>query len=147
VAGGGLAALSQEQTVKSIFRFICFLLMISGWAVAALSVYVIRTPDPTDPQKSKLIVVPKNRLDFNDTYVDARTWTIADVPTHPIIIMRVLETDKQDEMKYLADPKSNKDIRTQLNDALTNSQQPAPTTNTSPTTAHAAVKRAGFFPW
>jgi hypothetical protein len=121
--------------------------MISGWAVAALSVYVIRTPDPADPQKSKLIVVPKNHLDFNDTYVDARGWTIADVPNHPIIFARVLETEHEDQMKYLADPKSNKDIKTQLNDALTGVPEPPPTTNKSPATAHASVKKAGFFGW
>lgn len=57
--------------MKSIFRLLCLLLMLSGWVVAGLSIYVIRTPDPNNPQASKLIVVPKNRLDFNDTYVDA----------------------------------------------------------------------------
>jgi hypothetical protein len=131
--------------VKSIFRFLCFVLMISGWLVAGLSVYVIRTPDPNDPQKSKLIVVPKNRLNYEDTYVDARGWTMADVPNHPVIIMRVLEADKQEEMKYLGDPKSSKDIRTQLRDAVENS--PGQPTTKSATTLHAALKGAGLFNW
>jgi hypothetical protein len=120
--------------------------MLSGWVVAGLSIYVIRTPDPNNPQASKLIVVPKNRLDFNDTYVDARTWKMTDAASHPVIIMRVLEADKADEMKYLADPSSKKDIRTQLRDAVSNA--PAePSTKTATTTSlfRGAVRRAGFF--
>lgn len=131
--------------MKSIFRLLCLLLMLSGWVVAGLSVYVIRTPDPGNPQASKLIVVPKNRLDFNDTYVDARGWTMADVPNHPMIIMRVLEADKAEEMKYLADPSSKKDIRTQLRDAVSGS--PAEPTTKSVTTMRGSVRPAGFFHW
>jgi hypothetical protein len=129
--------------VKSIFRLIFLLLMLSGWAVAALSVYVIRTPDPNNPQASKLIVVPKNRLDYNDTYVDARTWTMADVPNHRMIIMRVLESDKSGEMQYLADPKSKKDIRTQLRDAV--SASPVDSTTKADAVQRVLVRSAGFF--
>jgi hypothetical protein len=125
--------------LKSLIRFFCVLVTLSGWAVAALSVHVVRTPDPSNPNQSKLVVVPKNRLNLNDTYVDAREWTMSDVPTHGLLVLRVIQTGKADEFKYLADPKSKLDVEQQLYDALTGSK--APTTTPSRTAAH----KAGFW--
>ena len=110
------------------------MLFISGWGVVALCVHVVRIPDPANAQQSKLVIVPKNRLGPDDTYVDARTWTIADVKTHPLIVLRVLEAGKADEFKFLADPKSSKDVETQLTDALSD----------SPTATRTSVHSAGF---
>jgi hypothetical protein len=104
--------------VKSIVRFLCVALILGGWGLAALALHVIRTPDPSNPQESKLVVIPKNELGLSDTYVDARGWTMTDVRDHPILMLRVLHADKADEFKYLADPKSKDDIATQLTDAL-----------------------------
>jgi len=104
--------------VKSIVRFVSLLLILSGWIVAGLCLHVVRTPDPDHPQQSKLLIVPKNRLDVNDTYVDARGWTMQDVTDHPMLVLRLLEAGKAEQLKYLADPKSKKDVATQLTDAL-----------------------------
>jgi hypothetical protein len=116
--------------VKSLFRLIGLALTISGWAVAALCLHVIRTPNPSDPNESKLVVIPKARLGLTDTYVDARRWTMADVPDHKALIWRVLDAGQAEQLKYLADPKSGADVQTQLTDALTgersrNSRTPA----------------------
>jgi hypothetical protein len=123
--------------VKSIFRFVCVLLTIGGWGLAALCLHVVRTPDPDNPQQSKLVMIPKNRLGVSDTYVDAREWKMADVSEHGTLIRRVLDADKADEFKYLADPKSKEDIKSQLTDALSNAR-------TSPTTARAAAAFSWF---
>lgn len=120
--------------MKSFIRFLGLMLFISGWGVVALCVHVVRIPDPANAQQSKLVIVPKNRLGPDDTYVDARTWTIADVKTHPLIVLRVLEAGKADEFKFLADPKSSKDVETQLTDALSD----------SPTATRTSVHSAGF---
>jgi hypothetical protein len=105
--------------VKSIFRLIGLALTVSGWAVAALCLHVIRTPNPSDPSQSKLVVIPKARLGLTDTYVDARHWTLADVPDHKALIWRVLDAGQAEQLKYLTDPKSGSDVQTQLTDALT----------------------------
>jgi hypothetical protein len=120
--------------VKSIVRFLSVVLILGGWGLAALAIHVVRTPDPSNPQESKLIVIPKNELDLKETYVDARGWTMADVKDHRMLMLRVLYTDKADEFKYLADPKSKDDIATQITDALTDSKS---TTERSATTARA----------
>jgi hypothetical protein len=125
--------------LKSLIRFFCVLVTLSGWAVAALSVHLVRTPDPNNPNQSKLVVVPKNRLNVNDTYVDAREWTMSDVPTHGLLVLRVLQTGKADDFKYLADPKSKQDIETQLYDALAGTKAPATTPSRT------SSRKAGFW--
>jgi hypothetical protein len=120
--------------VKSIVRFLSVLLIFGGWGLAALALHVVRTPDPSNPQQSKLVVIPKNELDWKETYVDARDWTMADVSDHRMLMLRVLYTDKANEFKFLADPKSKDDIATQLTDVLSN---PKAATERSATTARA----------
>ncbi len=115
--------------MKSIFRLICLGVMLSGWIVAGLCLYVVRVPDPANPQQSNLIVIPKNRLAVTDTYVDARSWRMTDVASHPLVVLRLLRAGKADDLKFLADPKSKKDVEGQLLDVLSN--LPAPTTTAS----------------
>lgn len=124
--------------MRSLIRFLSLLLIVSGWTLAALCLYVVRTPDPGNPQQSQFVVIPKNRLGFDDTYVDARTWTMSDVRDHGWLILRVLQTGKADEFKYLADPKSKEDIQTQLTDALSDT--------TAPSSRSATTARATFGP-
>jgi hypothetical protein len=104
--------------VKSIIRLLGVAILISGWAVAALSLHVVRTPDPNDPKKSKLLVIPKARLGVFETYVDARHWTMADVPNHAALVLRILDAGMADQLKFLGDPDSRQGIQTQLIDAL-----------------------------
>ena len=108
--------------MKSIFRLIGLALTISGWAVAALCLHVIRTPNPSNPSESKLVVIPKARLGITDTYVDARHWTMADVPEHKELVWRVLDAGQAEQLKFLTDPKNGNDVQTQLTDALTGSR-------------------------
>jgi len=109
--------------VKSIFRFIMLVLIFSGWAVAALCLHVVRTPDPQDPHQSKLVVIPKQQLGVKETYVDARNWTMADVPDHGPLILEMIKADKLNELKFLADPHNKEGIEVQLIDALTAAQR------------------------
>ena len=120
--------------MKSIIRFLSVLLILAGWGLASLALHVVRTPDPSNAQQSKLVVIPKNQLGLDDTYVDARRWTMSDVRDHGMLMLRVLQTSKADEFKFLADPKSKDDIATQLTDALSD---PKAATERSATTARA----------
>lgn len=124
--------------MKSLARFLSLMLFLSGWAVVALCVHVVRIPDPANAQQSKLVIVPKNRLGADDTYVDARTWTITDVKAHPVLILRILESGKADEFKFLADPKDTKDVETQLTDALSDTNAASSSATRNP------LRPAGF---
>jgi hypothetical protein len=95
---------------KNLFRLVYLTLLLSGWGLAALSLHVVRTP-------TTIGLLPKERLGVTDTYVDARTWTMADLPAHPDLIQRVLEANKADWFRYLADPNKG-DVASQLSNAI-----------------------------
>jgi hypothetical protein len=104
--------------VKSVFRLICVALMFGGWIVAALCVHVIRTPDPANAAQSKLVVLPKDRIGYIDTYIDARGWTMADVPNHGRLLLRMLDSGMADQLTYLGDPKSKESVEAQITHVL-----------------------------
>ena len=110
--------------MKTLFRFIVLLLLIVGWGMAALSLHVVRT------QGDKIVVIPKQKLDYTDTYVDAREWTLQDLGDHVALVERIIESGKASQFAYLVeDPNGN--IAAQLDEALKN----APPT-THPIDAH-----------
>lgn len=104
--------------MKSIFRLFVAVLLLSGWGLAAASLHVVRTQDRC------LVLIPKQKLAlFDDTYVDARAWTIQDVADHPALIERVIESGKTSQFAYLVKDQSG-DVAAQLDQAVRN----APTT-------------------
>ncbi len=129
--------------MKSLIRLVALVVCLSGWAVASLALYFVRVPDPGNPQESRLVVVPKNRLTLDDTYTDARAWTMSDVNKHPLVVLRLLRAGKADELKFLADPKSKKDVENQIIDALSASS-PATMPATPLGKAAYSLRSAGF---
>ena len=95
---------------RMIFRGVYLSLVLGGWCLAALSLHVVRTPD-------KIGLIPKQRLGFTDTYVDARKWTLSDLPAHAALVERVLQANKAELLGYLTD-KSRGDPADQLNSAI-----------------------------
>src|SRR5437762_10191721 len=76
--------------MKTFLRLIIFVLLIGGWALAAMSLYVVRTPE-------KIGIVTKSSLDWHEltnTYVDTRNWTLDDVANHPTIVERLIRAGK-----------------------------------------------------
>jgi|GEM_PF-7134026 len=80
--------------IKTFLRLVFMTLLLAGWGLAAVSLHVIRTPD-------RVALIPKQRLGFADTYVDARTWKLDDLQAHPALVRRVLDTGKADLFRYL----------------------------------------------
>lgn len=117
--------------MKSIFRLFVCLLLVVGWGLAALSLHVVRTPDdiPT--------LVPKEKLDYRDTYVDTTKWTIDDVGKHPAVVTRLIRAGKADAIKHVV-PDKNADVSSQLGDALQRAERKQPTT-TAGGQAHALL--------
>ena len=64
-------------------------LLLAGWTLAAGSLHVVRT-------NNKVIVIPKNRIHYKDTYVDVTRWTSDDLATHPAIVERLRQTGKSE---------------------------------------------------
>jgi hypothetical protein len=115
--------------MKAMIRLLALALMLSGWALAALCLHIVRTPDPADPSHSRLVVIPKARLNIDETYVDARHWTAADVATHADLVSRMLDAGKADQLKFLTDPKSKADVQTQITDMLAGAKGQSPRTD------------------
>jgi hypothetical protein len=115
--------------MKTLFRSVFLVLFLAGWGLAALSLHVVRA------QGDKIVLIPKDRLGIQDTYVDARSWTAQDVADHPALVKRILQSGKANVFTYVSgDP--NGDITAVLEEALRN----GPTTHES-----GKPKGAGMF--
>lgn len=84
----------------STLKTILVLILLAGWALAGLSLHVVRLTEGTVP----IGVIPKNRLGITDTYVDVRTWSATDLPAHADFVKRVIATDKAHWLKHIAKP-------------------------------------------
>src|SRR5690606_39050212 len=80
--------------MKTLFRLIILVLLLAGWAFLAAALHVVRTP-------STLTIVTKERFGFADTYVDTRTWTIAEVESHPAVVQRLVDAGKADRLAHV----------------------------------------------
>jgi hypothetical protein len=97
-----------------MFKLFVLFLLVGGWALSAAALHVVRTP----ANLLTVTVIPKNELSFEDTYVDTRQWTMEDVPKHDDLVRRIITTGRSDVLAHVADPKSGRDVPTQLADAL-----------------------------
>src|ERR1039458_4832448 len=78
---------------KGFIRVVTLGLIVSGWSLAAASIHVIITP-------GRIMVIPKDRLDFEDTYVDARNWKPDDLRQHPEVVARLIHLGRSDVLAY-----------------------------------------------
>src|SRR4051794_22709408 len=97
--------------MKRFFRLTVFLLLVGGWTLASSALHVVRTP-------GHVVVLPKNRVGFHDTYVDTRTWTIQNVRQHTELAARLLQVGKGNLLAHTIDSSAAGDVETQLVDAI-----------------------------
>ena len=125
--------------MKSLFRLFVFVLLLAGWGLAALSLHVIRTPG-----EMPVTIVTKDKLGVRDIYVDTRQWTLEDVPRHPDLVERLIESGNADALKHVVDPDGG-DVVQQLGDALGRDPDALPHDEG---TVERLARRAGFrWPW
>lgn len=106
--------------MKALIRTLTVLLLIAGWGLAALSLHVIRTSG----SPRQFIVVPKNRLTLQDTYVDTRSWTIDDAARHPAVVQRLIDTGKFQVLSHATGEEDPERVREQLTDAIQRGPSP-----------------------
>ncbi|MBC8106919.1 MAG: hypothetical protein H7Z14_10045 [Anaerolineae bacterium] len=105
--------------MKTLFRLIVLVLLVAGWGLAALSLHVVRARG-AQSGNDRIVLIPKQRLNLTDTYVDARAWTLANVGEHEQLVERIIQSGKADSFAYVVeDPKG--DVERQLEDALKSS--------------------------
>jgi hypothetical protein len=114
--------------MKNLFRLIVLVLFVGGWGLAATSLHVVRTPTAS----REFIIVPKNRIGIEDTYVDTRAWTIDDVPSHKSVVGRLIETDKYMALAHVTGETEPAEVQQRLADALMRAPQPNVEATTTP---------------
>lgn len=72
-----------------MLRGCLFVGMLSGWALSASALYVVRSPKGVS-------VFTKDSLSFVDTYADTRTWKTDDLASHKEIVSRMKATGRDD---------------------------------------------------
>ena len=87
--------------MKKSFRLFVFLLLVGGWALAAASLHVVRTPGAI-PKLGALHFVPKANLSYSETWLDTTKWTSADVDNHPAFKHRLEDAGKLAWIKHVA---------------------------------------------
>jgi hypothetical protein len=87
--------------MKWMFRLFVLVLLLAGWGLAALSLHVVLAPGTP----GRLAIIPKDRLGFTDTWADVRGWTIEELPNHPSLITRLIQTGKTDLLSHVAGDK------------------------------------------
>ena len=79
--------------MKKLFRLIVLVLMLGGWVLSALSLHIVR-------DGSRIVVIPKQHLDYHDTYIDTTKWSLDDVAKHPSVVTRLIQTGKADVLQH-----------------------------------------------
>lgn len=98
-----------------------FLLLIGGWTLASASLHVVRTP-------GKVLIIPKDRVGFRDTYVDTRAWTLESVSQHPSVSARLVHLDRASLLSHVITDNSRGEVRAQLIEAIDHPQAAPPST-------------------
>jgi hypothetical protein len=81
----------------SLLRFAVAMVLLAGWALAALSLHVVRTAAGVE-------LIPKNKLSIVDTYVDVRHWSSDDEDKHPALYARLRQLDQTNLLEASAEP-------------------------------------------
>lgn len=97
--------------MKTLWRVLIVALLAGGWALSAAALHVIYTGN-------RVVLLPKHRLSYTDTYVDPRAWKVEDLPVHSQVVQRMIESGKVDLLTNLADGESDKPLEQQIREAL-----------------------------
>ena len=90
--------------MKRLLKFVIVVgLMFGGWALAAASLHVVKSPGSMIYGKVPFNVqlVTKNNLTFRETYVDTSKWSVADLDNHKDVVARLEQLNKTDALAHL----------------------------------------------
>lgn len=85
--------------IKFLFKFIIVIFLLAGWVLAAAAVHIVRKPGPI-PKLGMIQIIPKDKLTYNETWLDMTHWSKAEMDKHDLLIKR-LEQDKQEWIKEI----------------------------------------------
>jgi hypothetical protein len=89
------------------WRLFLLAVFAAGWGLAAAAMHVVVVPGPSDSTEEnpwKVLLLPKDRLSFHDTYADTRPWTVADVEGHEALVSRLIEAGHSEHLGHILEP-------------------------------------------
>lgn len=105
------------KTIGKMFKFLMFITWLGGWALAAASLHVVRSPE-TNNLPIQLTLITKERLNFADTYVDVRAWTVSDAfSQHPTLTRRIFATGREHLLAHLGPANELQRLKTDITTA------------------------------
>lgn len=105
--------------MKSFARSVIVLLFFGGWCLSAAALHVIRTP-------GTVVIVPKNKLGIQDTYLDVRQWTVADMATHQGAVKRMVDSGNAGGLTEVVKGEAGATVEEQVINALLAAPTPKP---------------------
>lgn len=97
------------------WRLLILLLLGAGWTLAAAALHVVIVPGESAGEGDlTVLVIPKNRLSFAETYVDARAWSAADVPSHEALVSRLIEAGHAERLGHVLSPEQRRRLEEML---------------------------------
>lgn len=70
--------------MKRSLKLLFLMLLAAGWVVAAAALHVVRTPGPL-PYVGKIVLIPKQAMSLDGTFVDTTKWTDEQRSANPFI--------------------------------------------------------------
>lgn len=105
--------------MKWFFRGLLAVLLVGGWIVAARAVHIVHSKDVVSGQ-DRFGVIPKARWMLDDTYVDVRAWTPADLTAHRDFVRRLSDSPKVDLLSHIVPAEHRSDVKTWIINAMDN---------------------------
>lgn len=94
---------SRFRLLRWGWRLVLLAVLAGGWGLAAAALHVVIVPGQAEGAIA-VLVIPKNRLGFAETYVDARGWSAADVQGHEALVSRLIEAGNSQHLAHALSP-------------------------------------------
>jgi hypothetical protein len=97
------------------WRLLVLALMASGWTLTAAALHVVVVPgEDLSRDELSVLVVPKNRITFADTYADTREWSAAEVAEHQALVSRLVEAGHSERLAHVLLPEQRRRLEEML---------------------------------
>ena len=97
------------------WRLLLLALLAAGWTLSAAALHVVILPGGQSAGDDlTILVTPKNRLSFTDTYVDARHWSGSDVRQHEALVSRLVEAGHSERLANVLSPDERRRLEEML---------------------------------
>ena len=94
--------------MKTIFKLLVVVILLSGWVLASRTLYLVRAPGkllgiPHTEWAGKYALITKDCMGWRDTFADTSHWSPTDMANHPALVQRIKESGHKDLISHLTE--------------------------------------------